>query len=486
MNILIFCSNPVNGGTARIFYELVMSMKNMLSSEDTLTACVNKNNTVAVYRKIKDIKRLPVYSEEEICPGKYGGKTVKRIVNRLYRKIRYRRTKVHNISVMKKYLKKKQIDTVLIHNGGYAGDDLCNQMLTASYQCRKYVSDRIFVLHNDMEKSFLSRLRFWSYDRKISREATEIVTVSQFTKERIRRSSFISRDIRVICNGISVRNMLTEEEKKKIIHVDPQKINVLMIGNFMANKGQHKFLETAGELARKNDSCHFTIIGNVYDESYFEKCKELIRMFRLTRKVSIYQGIYNASEFIDLFDILAVPSLYDESFGLISVEAMANQRPVAAFACGGIPEVVADGQDGFVVPVGDTQLLAEKIEWLAVHLDERKRMGEQGRKDYIEKFSVEAMTKRYLELIKGSIYDHNRNIKKPPKLYAKKENCCGCTACYAVCPTDAIQMEPDEEGFLYPLSDPKKCIKCNKCIDVCVFRIHQKEKSVAGAEYGTV
>ena len=41
-------------------------------------------------------------------------------------------------------------------------------------------------------------------------------------------------------------------------------------------------------------------------------------------------------------------------------------------------------------------------------------------------------------------------------LYDKKENCCGCFACYSICSQKAIQMQPDEEGFLYPIIDKER------------------------------
>lgn len=40
-----------------------------------------------------------------------------------------------------------------------------------------------------------------------------------------------------------------------------------------------------------------------------------------------------------------------------------------------------------------------------------------------------------------------------PVLYKRKEECCGCTACYAICPKEAISMIEDEEGFEYPQID---------------------------------
>lgn len=65
-------------------------------------------------------------------------------------------------------------------------------------------------------------------------------------------------------------------------------------------------------------------------------------------------------------------------------------------------------------------------------------------------------------------YNTNKEI---PVLYKRKEECCGCTACYASCPKDAISMVVDEEGFEYPQIDVNKCIRCYQCIKVCPFKV---------------
>lgn len=57
-----------------------------------------------------------------------------------------------------------------------------------------------------------------------------------------------------------------------------------------------------------------------------------------------------------------------------------------------------------------------------------------------------------------------------PELYRDRSECCGCTACAAVCPRDAIAMEPDEEGFAYPVVDAALCVRCGRCMDACVFK----------------
>lgn len=52
-----------------------------------------------------------------------------------------------------------------------------------------------------------------------------------------------------------------------------------------------------------------------------------------------------------------------------------------------------------------------------------------------------------------------------------KNECCGCWACMAICPTCAISMQPDEMGFLYPVVDSVKCIDCGLCNKVCSFNV---------------
>ncbi|WP_321972583.1 Coenzyme F420 hydrogenase/dehydrogenase, beta subunit C-terminal domain [Paratractidigestivibacter sp.] len=51
-----------------------------------------------------------------------------------------------------------------------------------------------------------------------------------------------------------------------------------------------------------------------------------------------------------------------------------------------------------------------------------------------------------------------------------KYSCCGCGACEAICPTKAISIDIDEEGFLYPSFDDARCLNCGKCLKTCAFR----------------
>lgn len=60
------------------------------------------------------------------------------------------------------------------------------------------------------------------------------------------------------------------------------------------------------------------------------------------------------------------------------------------------------------------------------------------------------------------------------RLYRKKEECCGCGACEAICGTHAITMHQDKEGFFYPKIDERQCVGCGRCNAVCPFKQSQK------------
>lgn len=68
----------------------------------------------------------------------------------------------------------------------------------------------------------------------------------------------------------------------------------------------------------------------------------------------------------------------------------------------------------------------------------------------------------------------NSTLMDIPVLFEKKEDCCGCTACYAICPKEAIEMRLDEEGFEYPFIDEKKCVKCRMCVNVCPIKMAKR------------
>ena len=70
-------------------------------------------------------------------------------------------------------------------------------------------------------------------------------------------------------------------------------------------------------------------------------------------------------------------------------------------------------------------------------------------------------------------------------LFENKEDCCGCAACYNICPRNAIEMKADEFGYIYPLIDEKKCIECGLCKKSCVFQKSEKKLNLPQRAYAS-
>lgn len=97
----------------------------------------------------------------------------------------------------------------------------------------------------------------------------------------------------------------------------------------------------------------------------------------------------------------------------------------------------------------------------------------------IHKARIKARIQRILRMKEQTLdlsesvryFGEDKNVSgMPPLLYEKKENCCGCTACYSVCQVNAIVMEEDREGYFYPAINLEKCVRCRRCLTVCPLK----------------
>ena len=69
------------------------------------------------------------------------------------------------------------------------------------------------------------------------------------------------------------------------------------------------------------------------------------------------------------------------------------------------------------------------------------------------------------------------------KIFEDNELCSGCAACYNICPQNAIKMQKDERGFLYPVIEQEKCINCGICNKTCIIK-HSVEKQLEQKIFG--
>jgi len=92
---------------------------------------------------------------------------------------------------------------------------------------------------------------------------------------------------------------------------------------------------------------------------------------------------------LEISDVVVCPSVWDEPFGLVGLEAMAHAKPVVAFDVGGIPEWLHDGETGLLVPRKDTGAMANAIDRLLADGELRTRLGRRGAEVNAELFSRE-------------------------------------------------------------------------------------------------
>jgi N-acetyl-alpha-D-glucosaminyl L-malate synthase BshA len=104
----------------------------------------------------------------------------------------------------------------------------------------------------------------------------------------------------------------------------------------------------------------------------------------------------NIVDYLCASDVLLLPS-EQESFGLAALEAMAVQVPVVASRVGGLPELIDDGETGFLSPVGNTDKMADDAVRLLKDAKYRKEMGKRARASAIERYSTYKIIPKYIE-----------------------------------------------------------------------------------------
>ncbi|HLE61961.1 MAG TPA: glycosyltransferase, partial [Pyrinomonadaceae bacterium] len=104
-------------------------------------------------------------------------------------------------------------------------------------------------------------------------------------------------------------------------------------------------------------------------------------------------------DYLSASDVLLLPS-EQESFGLAALEAMACEVPVVASRVGGVPEVVTDGETGFLAAVGDLDKMADDAALLLRDHELRTAMGKRARESAISRYRTDIVIPQYLDFYK--------------------------------------------------------------------------------------
>ncbi|QLG44572.1 glycosyltransferase family 4 protein [Costertonia aggregata] len=178
-----------------------------------------------------------------------------------------------------------------------------------------------------------------------------------------------------------------------------ENVMVLFLSNLLISKGIYTLLDACRLLKDKNLPFQCILAGGEGDIDTATLAKR-ISLLEIDDKVTYVGKKYGNDKENEYSkaDIFVFPS-YDETFGLVNLEAMQFNLPVISTNEGGIPDVVLDNVTGFLVPSHDSKALAEKLEILIVNPVLRKKMGDNGRKRYEENFTLKIFESNFHNIV---------------------------------------------------------------------------------------
>lgn len=316
---------------------------------------------------------------------------------------------VHNYSLMKK-------THYLVRNQSSLGFELNEKLVSALF-----FTDLIHAHFAELPTEFALKISrafgipfvftahaydiFINPDKSFHREkfdgAAKVITISDFNRNYLLNmlGEDLKDKIQVIRCGVRLENFPYIERQPE------DSTRILLVGRFVEKKGIRYAVEAFNDVVRGHPNAELRIIG---DGELKDEITSLIENLQIQEKVVLLgpQPQHEVIREMGEADIFLLPSVTAsngdrEGAPVTIMEAAATGLPVVSTIHSGIPEVVIDGETGFLVPEKDTAALAQRLQELIQDPVLRNRMGKQGRL-HIEK-----------------LYSHNAEMKKLESTFKK-------------------------------------------------------------------
>jgi glycosyltransferase involved in cell wall biosynthesis len=179
--------------------------------------------------------------------------------------------------------------------------------------------------------------------------------------------------------------------------ISENKVVIVQVSWMIPEKGIGELLKVAEILISGNENVHFVLVGEGSHRERFVKdahAAGIAEHITWTGRIEdpFGEGVFDAA------DIVCQLSQWEELFGWMIAEGMAHGKPIVATRVGGIPELVVDGQSGFLVERGTTSAAADKLEVLLRNPALRRKMGQYGRAIVADKFDLKRNVAQLIEL----------------------------------------------------------------------------------------
>ena len=270
----------------------------------------------------------------------------------------------------------------------------------------------IHTFHGHVLKGYFGKLKtrlFILIEKVLARFTDRIITLSEGLRDEFVGMGIASREkIEVIPLGLELERFVKSGARKgmfkKSLGLPEDCLVVGLVGRLVPIKGHKFFLEAARSViaSRSGKSgaqpVRFVVVG---DGELRTELEEYARRLGISGQV-IFTGF--RSDLPEIYadtDIVVLSSL-NEGTPVSLIEAMTSGKPVVATRVGGVPDLVADGAAGILVPAGDSGALADAVAKLVENPELRARMGEDGRNAVFPKYDIGNLVKR-LDLLYGTL-----------------------------------------------------------------------------------
>ncbi len=280
----------------------------------------------------------------------------------------------------------KSFSPHIIHSHRYK-ENLLAWLVTRAIGKIKLVATQHGMPEMIFEKQMVKqKLKAGFYLYFLSMGFKKTVTVSQEMKNLLSKHyCFPEKKIEVIHNGI----LLPRAAKKNPSNV----LTVGSAGRLFPVKGYDFFIKVAAKITKISDRFKFVIAGDGPERKRLER---VIAKMGLKDKFALLGNVDDMSRFYKKLDVYVNTSVH-EGIPMSVLEAMGHGLPVVVPHVGGFPEIVVDGECGYLIAERDVNLFAQKILGL-VDLDQRKKMEKSARKRVDQLFSRKIMTEKYHNL----------------------------------------------------------------------------------------
>lgn len=224
-----------------------------------------------------------------------------------------------------------------------------------------------------------------------------VTAISHYLKDAT-REIFQFDDIEVIPNFVCQTDYQrhADESLRESLRQSLAPANELLlvhVSNFRPVKRPVDCVEIFARVLKKGIKARLVMVGDGSERTNVEHRARCLNVYDSCVFVGKQPKIV---DYLSASDVLLLPS-EQESFGLAALEAMACELPVIASRVGGLPEVVTDGETGFLSEVGDVDKMASDAARLLTDDDFRKAMGTRARESAISRYRTDLIIPRYVE-----------------------------------------------------------------------------------------